>query len=206
VVLKRQSVEGCDPYVPFAVCLPGSGLCESLWYNTETKRWVLPIVPGFREEVGGTFVFSDSPVAALQKLIAQPRFADYMKQLVSWSRFDSSSSIGQRPLHHEFFRFRGVLVRKYRQLSFVNEYGCVELERFLKEAKRFVKSRHLYDHLFWDPKDEIEQDAEEIVMLTSAWASMEEDNARSRFNHQCHPDNTSNIALTGSPSMVGMCG
>jgi hypothetical protein len=96
--------------------------------------------------------------------------------------------------------------QEYRQLSFVNEYGCVELERFVKEAKRFVKSRHLYDHLVWDPKDEIEQDAEEIVMLTSAWASMEEDNARSRFNHQCHPDNTSNIALTGSPSMVGMCG
>src|SRR5204862_6237858 len=67
-------------------------------------------------------------------------------------------------------RFRAVLVRKYRQLTYVDEYETLENRRFLEEVKRFAEKRV--------PEAASLQAIDSVVLLVSEsvsrWASQED--------------------------------
>jgi restriction system protein len=70
----------------------------------------------------------------------------------------------------ELNRFRNTLVRKYRQLTYVDDYETVEMDAFLAEAKRFVRKR-LPEVRFEDERDWA---VNVIVSFVSKWASEED--------------------------------
>jgi restriction system protein len=73
----------------------------------------------------------------------------------------ASSRIGE-----ETHRFREVLLRKYHQLTFIDDYETRETERFYEEIKRFVSKRL--------PDMPAEPTVDLVFNLVSQWAAEEE--------------------------------
>jgi restriction system protein len=99
------------------------------------------------------FADGENPYSTLFWIIGKPSFPTYLayrEQLVR--------SIGE-----EAARFREVLVRKFQQLTYIDEYETREIERFLEEAKRFTKKRL--------PKVPSQLAVARIVRLVSEWAA-----------------------------------
>ncbi|WP_052954489.1 restriction endonuclease [Microvirga vignae] len=78
------------------------------------------------------------PLAVLRRLIEDELFPAYFEALIS-ERFQAYQTL--KRIYEEAERFRDVLIRKYRQLTYIDEYETLEATRFKDELKRFAEKR-----------------------------------------------------------------
>jgi restriction system protein len=94
------------------------------------------------------------PLAVLRGLIDNDWFASYLYSVVAAKRIIALrvEETSQRVME-ETDRFRDVLLRKFKQLTYIDEYETLEAARFKDELQRFVAKR-LHDlqdipHQLW---------------------------------------------------------
>ncbi|HYF87915.1 restriction endonuclease [Azospirillum sp.] len=109
------------------------------------------------------YVWGRNPYNALFKVIGDRSFTGFLEELRAHrSEQDEQRERLLQRIVEEAERFRDVLVRKYRQLTYMDEYETRETAKFLEEAKRFAGKRL--------PDLPAAAVAEVIVRLVSEWA------------------------------------
>lgn len=183
-----QIVQNFPDACLFSVSVNGINLeVRLICMNTgnSNQKFMFQVPEPLQREFGESFIFEKNPYIALFKVIGARSFQAYLESLTrqraaeavrrEQERTDEEASREKitKRIIEEAQRFRIVLVRKYRQLTYVDEYETRELDRFLEEVKRFVKKR-LPDA---DSQSAILWAVEVIAVLVPVWAA--EEDARS---------------------------
>jgi restriction system protein len=108
------------------------------------------------------FFCGKTPYEALLRLISKYK-PQFVAHLAHRQRLTNK-------IEAELRRFRDVLIRKYRQLTYVDEYETAEMDAFLAEVRRFVRKR-VPELRF---AGELEWAVNAIVGVVSTWASEED--------------------------------
>lgn len=166
--ISKIDVPPYKGHAPFSVLVNGLGIGSCLLYELDTKSFKLEIPEPMwstidPQRTSELRVYSGkTPYEAVLRLIYfhKPQFVVHLAH-----RQRLTDKIVE-----ELDRFRNTLVRKYRQLTYVDDYETVEMDAFLAEAKRFVRKR-LPEFRFEDERDWA---VNTIVSVVSTWASEED--------------------------------
>ena len=150
-------------YIGFSVTVNGIYFETPLLYDTGKKYFAFELpLPIWRE-------LSPELWSGLQVLDRKDPYNLFLWVInrASFPAYLESLKAARIRIAEETLRFRAVLVRKFRQLTYVDEYETIEFGGFLEEARRFAKKR-------LPPEPNSEWVVREIVRLVAGWAAEED--------------------------------
>jgi hypothetical protein len=117
----------------FTVFVDGITLDGHLAYDAADNRVLFPVPVMLRGEIGRSVIVASSLHEIVRGVINTSIFPTYLRLIPIHAK------MRERTLE-EAIRFRDVLVTKYHQLTFTNEYDKLETDRFIDEVKRFAEN------------------------------------------------------------------
>lgn len=148
-----------------SVSVDGEVLEEFLFCDLKNPEFAcaFDVPEALLHKIGNEFVWGRNPYNALFKVIGDRSFSDFLEELKAHRGVqDEQREQLLQQIVEEAERFRDVLLRKFRQLTYIDEYDTRETGKFLEEAKRFA-SKRLPDL----PPAAV---AEVILRIVSEWA------------------------------------
>jgi hypothetical protein len=129
-----------------------------------------------RKSLQHVFLQEDNPIYLLSKIVRAKDFREYLSLIIKITDERNATLEKMRyRIHEEAEKFREVLIRKFNQLTYIDEYETREAHRFIEEVKRF-RSKRLPDVF---PEFAVY----ELVKLVSIWAQDTQDSSPVNIFH-----------------------
>ncbi|AWU98096.1 restriction endonuclease [Azospirillum ramasamyi] len=128
----------------FAVQVDGAPLDEVLMCDALHlgRGFAFEVPKALQHRFGSEAVWGDTPYDALFRVVGDSSFPAFLESLTSQcAAQEAARDQAIARIVEEVGRFRDVLVRKYRQLTYQDEYETLEVARFRDEARRFAGKR-----------------------------------------------------------------